>query len=46
MATVENLETVQLLKDYIWLVRGNANKCNPLSRIIQSMRAIESREDD
>jgi len=40
LATCENEETIQLLKEYIRLVKENAGKCNPLNRILQEMRAM------
>lgn len=46
LATCENNETIQLLNEYIRLVRKNADKCNPLSRILQEMRAMKSEEDN
>lgn len=46
LCTFEDLEEVQLIKEYIRLVRENANKYNPLNRIIQVMITIESRDDD
>ncbi|KUO76681.1 MAG: hypothetical protein APF77_01505 [Clostridia bacterium BRH_c25] len=46
LATCENEETIQLLKEYIMLVRENAGKCNPLNRILQEMKAMESKEFD
>lgn len=46
LATCENEETIQLLREYISLVRENADKCNPLNRILQEMRVMESKEDD
>ena len=45
LATYTDEKTVQLLKEYILLVRENADKCNPLSHILMEMRAIESQED-
>lgn len=46
LATCENEETIQLLKEYIRIVKENAGKCNPLNRILQEMRAMESKEVD
>ncbi len=39
-------EEVRLLKEYIQLVRENANKCNPLGHILQEMRTIELQDDN
>lgn len=46
LVTCEDGETVRLLKEYIQLVRENADKCNPLGRILHEMRAMESQDDD
>lgn len=46
LATYTDKETVRLLKEYILLVRKNADKCNPLNHILQEMRAIETQTDN
>lgn len=45
LANCEVVDTVNLLQKYIKLVRQNADKCNPLDRILDDMRIIESSED-
>lgn len=45
LATYENEETARMLKEYIRLVRENADKSNPLKHILREMRAMESQED-
>lgn len=45
LATYTDEQAVQLLKEYILLVRENADRCNPLSHILREMRVIESQED-
>ena len=44
--TCKDEDTVQLLKEYIRLVRENADKCNPLTHILQEMRVLNSEEDN
>ena len=40
LVNYEDAETVQLLKEYIRLVRENADKSNPLNHILREMRII------
>ena len=46
IATCTNEEEVQLLREYIQLVRENADKNNPLSKILQEMRANNVQVDN
>lgn len=39
-------DTVNLLRNYIKFVRENADKCNPINRILDEMRAIESPDEN
>jgi len=45
LITYKEGETVQLLQGYIRLVRENADKYNPINRIIDEMRAIKLTEE-
>jgi len=45
LASCSDEKTVLLLQEYIRLVRDNADKCNPLSHILDEMRAIDLPED-
>lgn len=46
LVTCQEQETIQLLQIYIQLVRENADRFNPISRIIKAMQIIESQEDN
>jgi hypothetical protein len=45
LVTYEDEETVRLLKEYIQMVRKNAERSNPLNHILREMRIIELQED-
>lgn len=42
LVTCQEQETIQLLQIYIQLVRENADRFNPISRIIKAMQIIKS----
>lgn len=46
LTAYEDVETAQLLKEYIRLVRENADKSNPINYILREMRIIESQGDN
>lgn len=46
LATCEDGDSILLLREYIQMVRENADKYNPLRCILQEMREIKSKEDD